>query len=105
MIHVSLPPGVLSHSAPTSLAAAKHQRGHKVAEDRAKILAALKTCGPLCDEEIQTYCDMNQNAERPRRGSLVDDGLVMPGTFRRATRSGCAAGVWVLTDAGRQVAL
>lgn len=96
--------GVYSHSAPTSMDAAKRQRGHKVAEDRAKILAALKTCGALCDEEIQAHCDMNENAERPRRVSLVADGLVMAGSFRRPTRSGGTAGVWLLTEAGRAVA-
>lgn len=102
----TLPHGVYSHSAPTSMDAAKRQRqrGHKVTEDRAKILRALKTCGALTDEEIQAHCDMNENAERPRRVSLVNDCLVMAGSFRRPTRSGGTAGVWVLTDAGRAVA-
>lgn len=104
MITVSLPPGVYSHHAPASMDAAKRQHGHKVAEDRAKILAALKKCGPMTDEELQTYCDMNPNAERPRRVSLVSDGLVMAGTIRRPTRSGGTAYVWALTEAGRLVA-
>ena len=95
--------GVYSHSVPMSMDAAKRQRGHKVTGDRIKILAALKKCGPMTDEEIQTYCDMNPNAERPRRVSLEVDGLVMPGSTRRVTRSGGTAGTWVLTDAGRQV--
>lgn len=103
MIAISLPPGTYSHHSPASMDAAKRQRGHKVAEDRAKILDALAKCRELTDQEIQALCEIDENAERPRRISLVADGLVMAGTNRRGTRSGGTAGTWLLTDAGKRV--
>jgi hypothetical protein len=85
--------------------AARRQRGHKVADDRQNILDALRKCGPLTDEELLGICEeMNPNAIRARRGSLVVDMLIMPSSTRRPTRSGGTACAWVLTEAGRAVA-
>lgn len=105
MNSTTFPIGVRSHAAPASMDAARRQRGHKVAEDRQNILDNLRKCGPLTDEELLGICEgMNPNGIRARRGSLVDDGLIMAATFRRPTRSGGTAGAWVLTDAGRKLA-
>jgi DNA-binding HxlR family transcriptional regulator len=91
--------GVQSHSDTNSLSAANKQQGGKVYQDRMQILQTLKA-GPLCDEQIQAYCpEINTNALRARRGSLVNDGFI-EGAGRTTTSSGNTATAWRLTFLG-----
>jgi hypothetical protein len=53
------------------------------------------------DDEMQLELGMNPSTQRPRRVELVDDGWVEDSGRSRPTRSGVAAVVWVLTEAGR----
>lgn len=61
----------------TSVAAAKAVTPEKRGTQRAKILELLSACGPLTDEEIGERLGLSGDSVRPRRVSLVDDGLVV----------------------------
>lgn len=50
------------------------------------------------DEEIQIGIPMNPSSQRPRRGELVDAGLVVEAGTRK-TRSGRLATVWAAKEA------
>lgn len=69
--------------------------------DRLSILRLLAVAGPMTDEAIQTTLEMNQNNERPRRGELVEKGLVRDSGRTGRTHSGCRAVLWEITEAGR----
>lgn len=60
------------------------------------VLAALLAAGPLglTDQEIESATRLAGNTVRPRRGSLVDLGLVEDTNVRRTTSSGRFARVW-----------
>lgn len=47
------------------------------------------------DEEIQEATGMAQNTERPRRGELVAQGIIVKSDKKRKTKSGRTAAVWV----------
>ena len=69
--------------------------------DRLRILRVLAAAGPMTDEGLQTLLQMNPSTERPRRGELVDDGLVRDSGCMGRTHSGCRAVLWEITEAGR----
>jgi hypothetical protein len=76
---------------------------------RAAVLLALYRWGDLTDFEIQERLEIDQNSERPRRGELVDGGLVAPvltgdglGNTRR--HKGSDWQLWTLTAAGASAA-
>lgn len=69
--------------------------------DRLRILHALAEHGCMTDEAIQVTLDMNPSTERPRRGELVDDGLVRDSGTMGRTHSGARAVLWEITEAGR----
>ena len=63
---------------------------------RRQVLDYITLCGETgaIDEEIQDALAMNPSTERPRRGELVDAGLVYCNDTRRKTKSGRPACVW-----------
>ena len=64
---------------------------------RGQVLAYIRSQGErgATDEEIQQALEMQGNTERPRRGELVEAGLVKKSDATRKTSSGRAASVWV----------
>ncbi len=52
----------------------------------------------LTDEELQDATGINPSSERPRRGELVEGGLVVVTALTRRTKSGRNANVWRLTE-------
>lgn len=56
---------------------------------------ASKGLGGATDEEIGDALKMPGSTVRPRRGELVDGGLVVETRQRRSTKSGRQAIVWV----------
>lgn len=56
----------------------------------------------LTDEEGQEHLQIDGNSYRPRRVTLMDQGLVYDTGFRRKTRAGRPAVVWDLTAKGRE---
>ena len=89
-----LPPHV---AAPTSLAAAK-SIASRTAQDEQRLLVALKRCGTvgMTDDEIREHFGWTGDYERPRRWSLVKQGLAIDSGFTRPTKSGREAVVWTL---------
>lgn len=87
-------PPVQRHS-PTSVAA-----GERIREDagtlRGRVLAYIRGAAErgATDEEMQAALDMNPSTQRPRRGELVEAGLVMDSGITRPTKSGRQATVW-----------
>lgn len=86
---------------PTSAAAAARAAGH-ADHDRGRILAWLRERGKTgaTDDEMQVALDMSGNTQRPRRGELVEDRLVVAAVDgdkkrTRPTRSGGPAQVWI----------
>lgn len=72
--------------------------------DRMRMLRLLATApsSGFTDEELQASLDMSGNHVRPRRGELCEAGWVVADGTTRPTRSGRAAAVWVITEAGRR---
>lgn len=66
---------------------------------RGRVLEAIVS-GPdgATDEEIQLYCALGGNTERPRRGELEKLGLIRDSGRTRRTASGRRAIVWVPVD-------
>jgi hypothetical protein len=58
----------------------------------------------LIDHDHQRLNGLIPTSAGKRRLELMQAGLVVDSGHRRATDTGTAAIVWVLTDAGRQVA-
>ena len=84
------------HSA-TSKAAAKSLTIHKVDKDRASLLIALKLFHDgLTDDGLQEFTGLPGDSERPRRISLLKDGLIYDTGRKERTRSGKLAVVWRL---------
>jgi predicted ArsR family transcriptional regulator len=78
----------------TSQVAALTMRGSPADEGRARVLAVLKSQGPMTDEQIADVTGMNPSSVRPRRGELLKAGLIGREAFNRKTRSGRKAAVW-----------
>ncbi len=88
------PPPYQRGSATSSAAAAEIEP--KVNRLRRQVLDYLRIVGEAgaTDEEIQRWCNMQGNTERPRRKELVRDGLVVDSGTTRKTESGRQAVVW-----------
>lgn len=83
------------HSA-TSKAAAESLKPSKVDQDRAKLLLSLRLHPPgLTDDALQSSTGLPGDSERPRRISLLKDGLIRDSGRKERTRSGKLAVVWV----------
>jgi hypothetical protein len=67
------------------------------------VLEHLSRLGPQTDLQLQERLKMPANTERPRRGELVDMGLVMP-TDQVRVHHDAEWRVWSLTRAGEGVA-
>jgi hypothetical protein len=77
----------------TSIAAARSVT--TVADtQRSRVLWAIKTYGPITDEEICARTGMNPSTERPRRGELVRANLVHDSGERGITNAGRKAVKW-----------
>jgi hypothetical protein len=68
------------------------------AEMRRRVYNYIRGCGNLgsTDEEISTALGMQLQTVNPRRGELVNAGLVVKSDKRRATLAGRSAIVWVV---------
>lgn len=75
----------------------------KSGTDRRKVLDYLWACGDdgATDEEIALALTMRHYTAAPRRTELRDAGWVEDSGRRRATTTGTAAAVWILTERGR----
>jgi hypothetical protein len=82
---------------------AARSAANRVAADRQAILRALHSVYPdgLTDQQLQDMTGIEENSERPRRGSLEDDRLVERLGERRPTRSGVKAFVFTISAKGR----
>lgn len=60
--------------------------------------------GAMTDEAMQAALNMNPSTQRPRRGELVDAGLVEDSGWFGRTASGAKAVKWRLTTQGEQEA-
>lgn len=71
-----------------------------VERDRANILSFLRGMGTYgaTDDEMQDTLPMNANTQRPRRGELAQDGLIVRSGEKRPTRTGRRADVWVAKE-------
>lgn len=88
-----------SNGTDTSDAAAASLTLEQINDGHRRVLNALwrhRERG-LTDEEIQHLGGLNPSTERPRRGELVEAGMVEETEERRATKSGRMAKVWKLT--------
>lgn len=77
--------------------AAKVGNAAAAAAQRARVLEALRDAGGagLTDDEMQDRLRMSGNTQRPRRGELEREGLVISTEMKRPTRSGRLAVVWM----------
>lgn len=60
----------------------------------------LSTAGGCTDDEIGMWLALNPNTVRPRRGELVDGGLVMDSGIKRLSSMGNPAIVWEAIPVG-----
>lgn len=90
--HHNAPPG-------TSDAAARRIEGH-APKVRRKIHDFIRDRGPqgATDDEGESVLGIKPQSYTPRRGELVDLGLVVDSGKRRKTESGRAAAVWVMPE-------
>lgn len=89
----------------TSKAAAEWIAG-QAATQRDRVYAYLRdTAGGATDEEIQSALGMKVQSETPRRGELVDAGLVRDSGRKRKTSSGATATVWEAVPGGAAAAV
>lgn len=86
------------HNAPRGTShIAAHRVASKAPSLRRQVLEFLIARGTrgATDQEIQEALGLPSNTEIPRRWELVKAGKIVDSGFRRSTRSGCAAAVWV----------
>ena len=81
----------------TSRAAAKEIKG-KAAALRRQVYQWLLSYEGATDEEMQMHIPMEPNTQRPRRVELVNMGLVFDSGYRRKTRSGRYAVIWMAIE-------
>jgi hypothetical protein len=92
-------PGKVRTDAPaTSRAAARTIR---TGTARYRVLTMIAYAGPVTDHQLQRGLQMNASTERPRRGELVDLGLVSPAGV--AMHDGREWTTWSVTLLGRSV--
>ena len=75
-----------------------------VTHSQGMVLAWLSS-GDRTDHELAAYTGIQQNSIGKRRGECVEKGLVKASGRRRPAPSGSNATVWMLTEAGRDLAL
>lgn len=95
--------GVVIPAAPTDTQQAAARAASKTARPRrVQVLLAIAAAGSngLTDDELVTHLRIGPNTVRPRRGELVEAGLVIDSGVRRASQSGNPATVWILTADG-----
>ena len=100
--------GDLPHTYRTNDRDTARQAGERVnfTEGQRKVFLALAGAGSrgLIDHDHERLNGLIPTSAGKRRLELTQLGLVEDSGHRRATSTGTAAIVWVLTDAGRQVA-
>jgi hypothetical protein len=82
-----------AHSPTSREAAEKAESRAKI--DRRTVFEAIQRSLGLTDEEICDLTGVSPNSERPRRGELVNAGLVRDSGSTRLTKAGRNASVWV----------
>lgn len=82
----------------TTRAAAESMKGVS-GRQRLRVLRAIEAAGRrgMTDEEVCDELGINPSSERPRRGELLDSGLITESGKTRRTKSGRQATVWVAT--------
>ncbi len=80
---------------PTSRAAAEAIKP-KMREQHRRVLAALRRCGPMTDQEIARATGMSENSARPRRIELCRDHGLVVAAGESKTSSGRRAQLWRL---------
>lgn len=95
--------GKVRRDAPATSRATADRITVKSGSGRHKVLAALYRSAPvgLTDWEIQTKTDLGPSTERPRRGELVDAGLVRASEKTRE-HNGEDWTIWAITTSGVQ---
>lgn len=86
----------------TSKAAALSLDDGRTATQRRRIMLYIAEHGPATDQELETALEIEGNAVRPRRGSLVAEGWLEDSGEKRPTASGRQATVWQLGPKGRE---
>lgn len=74
-------------SAAANLATNKHR-------DRARILAHLGTVEDATCDEVEVALGMNHQTTSARMADAKAAGLIVPGSGKRKTRTGCLAQAW-----------
>lgn len=100
--HLPLMPAVRRNAPNTSRQAARRAQGF-FNPQRAKVLAFIVGQGEhgATDPEIAAGARVVIQSVNPRRGELAKLGYITRRGDTRPSPSGCAARVWVATDAGR----
>lgn len=90
-------PGAVRADAPDTSVAAAEAIAPATGTQRELVFSTIFTSGRngMTDEEVQQALGMNPSSQRPRRGELVDAGLVVDSGVRRDTQAGLEAIVWV----------
>lgn len=105
LIEMSGKGGVLpphqSHS-DTSRASAVAEAPTSGMKVRTVLVGFAHSMSGLTDEEGQERLQIDGNSYRPRRVTLMDQGLVYDTGFRRKTKANRPAVVWDLTAKGRE---
>lgn len=83
----------------TSREAQRSVRGD-VQRYRDSVLSFIRGMGVhgATDDEMQDRIPMNPSTQRPRRGELAQDGLIVRTGEKRLTRTGRRADVWVAKE-------
>lgn len=92
-------PGKVRSDAPATSGAAA--RTIRTGTARYRVLTMIAYAGPVTDHQLQHGLQMNASTERPRRGELVDLGLVSPAGV--AVHEGREWTTWSVTLLGRSV--
>jgi len=93
MTTINKPP---HNGTPTSIAAAESVR-NVVTGRRLAVLDALRTHGPMTQEQVGEVLGWPIQSVNPRVNELARMGLIRDTGKRRATRSGRNAAVWEVT--------
>ena len=95
--------GKVRSDAPATSRAAARAVSVRSGSQRARVLLHLWRSGPETDLQLQEYLTLGPSSERPRRGELVDMGLVAA-TDRTKVHNGVEWTIWSITRAGEGVA-
>lgn len=98
--------GKVRNDAPETSRRAARRVVLRTGTQRSGVLSALENLGSMTDYQLQQALDLQPSSERPRRGELVDAGLVqvaydVKGSPQTREHNGSEWRVWEITPAGR----